>query len=530
MMFKRRSFLILLACLLFVLQIDVHAAEVGQTAKVQDVLLVYDNELLALAHENVAAIADILTYMGYSTRYSTINESKGILNKFTHIVYYHESNHIEQSFLIELSKLRNKIMVVGGGDTTDLLRILKLPFNCTSLESTRAQLSYSFDGEKQLSMFTKSQHVSLLTGAFAYSKGTIMTGNLSASLCVRSARFSNLAVFDSRSALLKAILTQQLALWKWPYENAPNSFAQYIVFDEVYPFYNTQKMMKVIDMMKKLGVPYAITVMPIYQNGEYPAMKHFCEVLRYAQANGAAIFLKAPITNTKKPILEDTNKRISIAFSAYCSYGVYPIALEAPNNWLHEKLGQDILRRFRTIVLIPDQKENSWSVKDSYNTIHSDGHQIIAPALTVGDIEDNLINAYSTALFLNIDTDINDLQALIKKIQKSKVSLKNLWASSHSVYTQDKVLSYKDNILTINGEVQALDFTPFKYDMTYQYNRGIIGRMTDSFNRENKRLLFIVCGISILFIIFIGIARYQNRKKFLYNSDSDEDLGEEDRK
>jgi len=528
-MFKRMCYFVLAICVLFVFQIDIHAAEITQDVEARDVLLVYDNELLDLTHENVAAIADILTYMGYSTHYSTIKESKGILNNFTHIVYYHESDFIEQSFLDELSRLDNKIMVVGGGDVSSLLKILKLPFTCTSIESTRVQLSYYLDGKKEISMFAKSQRVSLLKGDFPYSSGTIMVGNQSTTLCVRSERFSNIAIFDSKSALLKAILTQQITLWKWPYENAPNIFAQYIVFDEVYPFFNTQKMMNVISMMKKLGVPYAITVMPIYQNGEYPAMKHFCEVLRYAQANGAAIFLKAPIMNTNKPILEDINKRISIAFTAYSSYGVYPIALEAPNNWIHEKMGQDILRRFRTIVLTLDQKENSWSGKAVYNTIYSDGHQIIAPALSVGDIEDNLISAYPTALFLDINTNIDDLRTQIKKIQESTVPLKNLWASSHSVYTEDKTLSYKDDILTINGEVQSLEFVPFKYNIEYQYNRGIIGRMADSFARENKKLLFIVFGISILFIFFIGIARYQNRKKFLYKSDSNDDLGEENR-
>ncbi len=518
MMFKKICLFMAAIFILFVFQIDVFA-DVGQDVEARDVLLVYDNDSVSSAHENVAAIADILTYMGYSTCYSTINESKGVLYKYTHIVYYHESKHIEKSFLDEFGKLKNKIMVVGGGDSTELLKILKLPFTCTSLESTTAQLTYSIDGEKELSMFAKSQYSSLLQGAFSYSKGTIMIGDQSAPLCVRSDRFSNIAVFDSKSDLLKAILAQQLALWKWPYDNAPNSFAQYIVFDDVYPFINTQKMMNVIDMMKKIGVPYAITVTPIYQNGEYPAMKHFCEVLRYAQANGAAIFLKAPIINTNKPTLEDINKRISTAFSTYCSYGVYPIALEAPNNWIHEKMGLDILRRFRTIILTQDENENSWSSKDHYNTIYSDGHQIIAPALTVGEIKDNLVSAYPTALFLSMDTDIDDLKVQISKSQESSVPLKSLWASTHSVYTQDKVLSYKDSILTINGEVKSLEFTPFKYVTDYQYNRGVIGRMADSFNRENKKLLFIVCGISILFIIFIGIARYQNKKKFLYNED-----------
>jgi len=419
-------------------------------------------------------------------------------------------------------------MVIGGGDVTSLLRTLQLPLTCTSIENTTAQLTYSFDEVKQLSMFAKSQRTLLVQGDFSYSNGTMIADGQSGPMCMSKGRFSNIAMFDSNKPLLKAIFTKQLALWKWPYDNAPNSFAQYIIFDDVYPFSNTEKMMDVINMMKEMGIPYAITAMPIYQNGEFPAMKHFCEVLRYAQANGAAIFLKAPIMNTNKPTVEDINNKISIAFTAYCSYGIYPIAIEAPNNWIHEKMGQDILRLFRTVVLTPDQKANSWSGKDRYNTIYADGHQFIVPTLTVGGSGDNLVSSHPTASFLSMDTDIDDLREQLKKIQESIVPLKSLWSSSHAVYTDDKVLIYKDNILTINGEVQSLDFIPFKYDVAFQYNRGIIGRLAESFDRENQKLLFVVCGISILFMIFIGIARHQNRKKFLFKSDSKEDLGEGD--
>jgi hypothetical protein len=517
-MFKRICLFLLAALMLFSVQKNVLAREVSTDIESRDVLFMYDDELSEQAHENVAAIADILTYMGYSTYYCTVSESKGILDSFTHIIFYHEGNSIEQSFLDELGKLNNKIMVVGGGDIAGLLEALKLPLTYDKKENAISQITYSFNEEKQISMFIKTQNSIMLKGNFSYSRGTVTTEGQSASLCIRKGRLSNIAVFDSSNDMLKSILIEQISLWKWPYDNEPNTYPQYVIFDEVYPFSDTGKMMKVIDTMKKSGIPFVITVMPVYQNGEYPAMKHFCEVLSYAQANGAAIILKAPIINTDKPSLEDINKKISIAFSAYCSYGVYPIGIEAPNNWIHKKMGQDILRNFSTVVLTPDKNDNSWSDKDRYNSIYSDGHQIIAPAF--GDIGDNVITAYPTALFLSMDTDINDLQVQIEKLLNSAVPLKSLWLSPHSVYTSgNKYLSYNDNILTVNGKVQSLEFVPFKYDADFQYNRGIIGRMSDSIERENKKLLLLVIAISLLFIIFIVIARNQNRKRFLYKSE-----------
>lgn len=529
MMFKKWCAGILTVSLILISGNNVFSDQKVQNTLPKDIMLIYDDQLTEKGHDNVAAIADILTYMGYGTPYSTISKSIGRLKGHTHILLYHESGNLEEQFVNELRDSGGKIMMVGGGDPSPILGALKLPIKAKNLEATTAQLTYTLSSGRDISGLFNLSQIAILQGTFQKNAGEITAGEMTAPVFASMGRFSTIAAFDSGSDVMKAILAEQVTYWKWPYKNVPAVYAQYIIFDEIYPFMEPQKLMEAAQLMRELGVPYAITVMPIYQNGEYPSMKHFCEVLRYAQANGAAIFLKAPVMNTNTPKVEDINKRISIAFSAYTSYGIYPIALEVPNNWIHEKLGQDVMRRFRTVVLTADTVKSNWTDAGGYNTVYSDGHQFIAPALTSGESGGNMVNAYSTAVFLSIENSIEDIGQQVKKIQQSNIAVKSLWSSSHSVYTEDAVLTSRNNVITLNDRPRTLEFVPFEYEGSFNYNRGIIGQMTEAIARENRRLLILVSVISITFLIFIGIARYHNRKKFLYRDDSNRPWDEEDK-
>ena len=73
-------------------------------------------------------------------------------------------------------------------------------------------------------------------------------------------------------------------------------------------------------------------------------MKRFCEVLRYAQSRGAGIVMHVPQVTLVNVTVEELQENIANAYSAYSRYGVYPLAIEAPDVWLMSEKGQDVLR------------------------------------------------------------------------------------------------------------------------------------------------------------------------------------------
>lgn len=511
MMYKRICAIFFTLCLLSAYPILSTAST--QPAVTGDILFVYDDIMTQQTQSNAAAIADMLTYLGYKVCYRSANEGSSIVKNFSFILYYHNSGNIDYDFLTALKQSNVKVMAIGGGDMSSLLKALDVNLKCTNLQNTPAEVSYSFGSELQTTLTSASEKLMIISGSSSYSSGNILANGTSSPFCISQGRFCGIAAFDSGNSVLKAMLANEITNWKWPYNDKPHSYAQYVVFDDVYPYFDTDKMMQDINLMKDEGIPYVITVMPIYQNGDYPAMQHFCEVLRYAQANGAAIALHLPIINTENPTEQSLDKAINIAFSAYTNYGVYPVALELPESWINKSLGLTVTKRFRTILLTPD--ESSWSTDETNNEIYADGHQLIAPALSDGINKSSLTSSYPTAVYLNMMTDIDELRTQVKDCESSQVPLMSLWSSPQSVYTNDSVLSYDGIVLTLNKKPESLDFTPTIYVKNFNYRRGMLDNMAASITSGNQNLLIAVIIVSATFIILILFARLKNKKNFL---------------
>lgn len=522
MMCKRwiAIFLAAVSCVL----LSTVSADAAQ-ARTYDVLLVYPDTLSESSRSDVGAIADILTDLGYSVCYRSESQCESGLSEFPYILFYHGTSAADGGFLRQLDASGSKVLVVGG-PAGDVLEALHLPQQSEWRQGSVSQVT----GELELGT-TRTQLVNtpcnLLSGKFSYTSGMVVSDGENAPYCAGTGRFRCVAVFDSANSVLTAMFTRQVAQWKWPYQDEPHSYPQYVVFDNVYPYTDPNLITATADRMKALGIPYAVTVMPVYQNGEFPAMKHFCESLRYAQANGAAIVLHAPLINTAAPTVQELDRQISIAFASYSSYGVYPVALEAPGSWTHQTMGLSVLRRFRTVILTGAAGE-SWSPQEKDNAVYADGHQIIASALApVGD--PSFISSFPSAVFLNMGEDSSQLAGQLEAIRESPVGLKSLWGSSQSVYTDTQFLSYQNNSLKLQGKTVTLDYQPFSYP-AYQYNRNLFGEVSADLGKENRGLILAVLLISLLFLLFIVFARIQNRKKFLIGPQEDRQKGWNDRK
>ena len=70
--------------------------------------------------------------------------------------------------------------------------------------------------------------------------------------------------------------------------------------------------------------------------------------------------------------VEDLQENIANAYSAYSRYGVYPLAIEAPDVWLMSEKGQDVLRGWRTVFLFRSD-EALFGEKQAENTALRDG-------------------------------------------------------------------------------------------------------------------------------------------------------------
>ena len=497
-----------------------YASEVQSIPKA-DILLLYSKNISEDQVKDVASIADILTYFGYNVSYSNIENSIGQLNKFSNIIIYSVNEKENNDFINELCNSDSQVMIIGGKIIQQINDKMNLSINCQSIENYSYNITYKFSNKNEAKISDDTQNATLLKGKFDYTSGSLTARNINGFYCTRMGRITHIVSYNQKSDILKAIFTQEIALWMWPYKGLPHSYAQYIVFDEVYPFTDPSKLIKIADFMKNNNVPYAISVMPIYDNINFLSMKRFCEALTYIQANGGAVILHNPIIQGDKISTEDIQKKINVAFSAYTSYGVYPIAFEAPSNWMYNDIGKEIMKRFRTIVLYPSE-ESGWTTNEMNNEIYSDGHKIIAPALSMGNDSSNFVKFHSTAVYVDINDNIDELSGKIEAIKSSEISVNSMWSLGQAVYTDNKALLYENSILTLQGKIVKLEYVPFEYDEKSNLKKSSITNMTEIIAQNNKLLLLGIMVAITIFIALIFIARYRNRKKFFYNNEKTE--------
>jgi uncharacterized protein YdaL len=486
-----------------------------------DILLLYSKNITEEQVKDVASIADILTYMGYKVSYSNIENSIGKLGEFSNVIIYSTNEKENNDFINELCSSNNKVMIIGGKIIQQIRDKLKLSVTCKNIIDYRYNVAYDFSKNNSVEVSNNDKDSIILEGDVSYKSGRVTGKNIDGFFCTRVDKFTHMVTYNAKSDILKAILTQEIALWMWPYKGLPHSYAQYVVFDEVYPFTNPDKLMKIADFMRKNNIPYAISAMPIYENTNFLSMKRFCEVLTYMQANGGAVILHYPIIQSDEMTASDIQKKINTALSAYTAYGVYPIALEAPNNWMYSDVGKEIMRRFRTIVL-KNSEENGWTTNEMNNGIYSDGHNIISQALTNGDDSASIIKYHSSAVYLDVNEDMEELTKKIQAIKNSEISVNSMWALGQAVYTDKIAIVYENSILKLQGNVVQLEYIPFEYDDKLNYKKNGFDNLKEVMAQNNRILLAGIFISIIIFISFILIARYKNHKKFFYSDDQGE--------
>lgn len=482
----------------------------------KDILIVYDNGLSNDGQKNINSIVKVMVYLGYNVSSRNVDEAIEELKNYSHVIIYNERENMNNDFIMGLNSNKNKFLLIGGKSINQIIQTLKLPINYEKIENYAADINYKVSEEKEITGSIGVQNITLVSGKLDYVNGKVNVNNINGNYCVRSGDFTNISVYDENNDLLKTIFAKEIRLWMKGENATEEEYYKYIVFDEIYPFMSPDKLLKIVEMMKEQKVPYILSVMPIYNNGEYPAMKKFCEILTYAQANGATVILNYPIIQTEKMDKNEIQEKINIALMTYNKYGVYPVAFEVPDTWFYNETFLEMMKAFKSVIVKKDIKNQELISKENINISLSD-HKII------GENDFNNIKLYDTAEYLDCNKDIEELKKQVGKMKQNNNVFGNLWSFSQEVYTDKEMLKYENNIIEVQGKEVSLNYIPYEYEEKFNYNRNVISNMVESMKKSNQVLLTIVLLTTIIFIGFILIARHKLHKKFFYEEDTSDE-------
>lgn len=496
-----------------------------------DILIIYSDGSDKDTLDTVYDMVELLTYQGFKLSYGSASESKDQLDKFSYIICYDLTSYPED-FTEKLNRYEKQgsgldqggsphILFVGNGFLKHYLDAADRGDEYERITSTTGIIHYTFDGLDRQTGLVKDEFFLFLKDAGSR-RGSLLVDGKSGYMCGSSGALTHIPAADLNNRLVKAIFIKEAARWKWPFHGEPNIFAQYIVINKVYPYQDPDKLLEVVKLLADKKTPFVISVMPMYVNGDYPAMTRFCEILRYAQAHGGAVIINAPINQMTSFQKDTVVEYLGQALEIYNKQGVYPLALEVPRNWLFNEDTIEVMSHFKTIVT-SEEKDSYIEPSDRMvNEVYKDGHQWIGSSVALDDLGTSYVSAYSTAVPVSLEEDMAEILKVVNACRNSSIPLKSLWDMDHSYWTEKDLMTYNGHSLVLNGKKKDLSFVPGTYGEKYNYRRNMLQRFSRDLTSQNRMLIVMVGITSLLFLLFIFLARYNNRRNYFLGRSKEE--------
>ncbi|MFT8340426.1 MAG: DUF2334 domain-containing protein [Clostridium beijerinckii] len=289
----------------------------------------------------------------------------------------------------------------------------------------------------------------------------------------------------------------------------------YLYLDNVTPFNDLNNLISEIDYLKDKGIKFFIEAAPVFVNEDLKAMGRFSEALRYAQANGGKVILKFPIINSKGVNGTDTGGKIigdklKEAFKNYTNYWIYPVGINADEEFLYREDLKNILESTDTLFLNYNEDIN----------IDIDNYEIKAYTNFIQKVDlDDYINnekiSSKNAIKIESNCNLEEFKNNVDKVLSREINLIPSNKISSYIKFGSEIKNDYGRVFLNNQEV-----TQNRFINAEEYENAV----NKTINKENpikedltltNRRLEIFSGVAL--IIFIGIliiSRNIERKRF----------------
>lgn len=279
----------------------------------------------------------------------------------------------------------------------------------------------------------------------------------------------------------------------------------YLLIDEVYPIIDIQGFIDKINFLYNQGIPFICSVMPVYENQDFDAMKRFCDVLRYAQSKGGKIILHSSVITDPSASGKVVQDKMGLAQSIYIKYGVYPLAIDVPDSFLYKEDYKSLvhsssnifIERDKDIGIIDFQKYSLQGFNNVINKLQVYSNYNYKPSQIV----------YNTAFSINADLDISTFKSKVENI------------INNGIYFNDP--EYLDSDITLGGiDIKSKNDDVFLNDKLVNEKGNSPKRNSNTkteavdISSENKSITkatIVICG---LFLIIVLISVRIERRKF----------------
>lgn len=477
------------------------------------ILVVYPEEMdRRTGPDNLSSLAQVLLSLRYTADYVEAAKAAEAIGRYENVIWFAASDSKRMDPAV-LKGYTGRLLALGQGTGLEAFGI----YPRTDMpQDAGAVAEYTFIDDYAFRSSVLLMNPSVVPDA-VYSAGWLNASGQTAPLTSGRDGVYYIPLMDYTENFAKAVLMQEIAQWLWPYESRMHTYTEHLVLSELYPFSDLYRLRDLVQYMVDQKMNFVLSVMPIYDHADYPAMQQFCEVLRFAQANGGAVVLHAPIVQNGIDA-ETLSAKLTEAIKNYLNHDVYLLGMEIPSEWLFREDLRSIVGRNKTIFLSEMDAFASHAVSEyrleQYINL---GSQQIAPAIRLDELGVSHLARCSSAVYLNMgDTEDKDLYAAIDAVKNAPIPMQSLWDMEETVYADEgQYLIWDKNTLTVNGEQRFNVYTPRETDENFNYRRDVYYRFVANLTQQNYYLIGLSTVVLIVFLALGRRSRKQMHKRFL---------------
>lgn len=501
---------VLLLLIIFGLAIPVQAQAVNHEPP-PSVLIVYDS--LGVGTEqagNVEALKRLLAAFSVRVTVQSIDSyTAGTLDSYSKLIEIHNRSDLMgemNEYSADLQSYKGDVLYIGEMPRNKLLHSLGLQVKAVE---KIADLAIGPFIEKSIHL--SSVLDSTLPGIQRY--GSLKIQDKSYPYAIRKGKYAYVP-FMKKDTLSEIVLPYILKDWLQEEEQGH----YYLVFKEIYPFSDLLLLEHMSDQLYEAGIPFIVSVHPVFSNDDYPAMKRYINTLKYIQSRNGTILVESPVVATT---IQDLDRSLYHQMEHFIDVlaeaGVVPLGMGAEMYWSYdEHYVAEGMAFFDSVVLFPDKRPVHKEERNSSAAFMSSLYSVDSAFLKRYLTEDRLVESLpmDTAITYDFMQEEDELEDLMDRLRNSWITFDDYKNGVHRVKTDNNELISENGSLVLNGVNLGIQASHVETSSDYEYKQKEQKSFETWFTVQNKIFIIIILITLFVFSGFLIIGYRMYKRKF----------------
>lgn len=505
-----KTLILFLAALLMLPPSWAQAAE----QKPAHVLLIYDSLAKGTSREgNIEALQRLLASYGTKVTLTTFNSyKKGTLQQYTNVIGIGNADDlaiISQEYISDFQTFEGSYLHIGAHIPEKVKTQLDIQTRTEDKETVLLSIGQFSQPSLPVHNITRIVQAS----GTAYGSISSAGGDKQSPYAVRDDRLAYIPYFEQGNL---SELAMAFLLKDWLHADGQKH--TYLIFKEVYPFSDLRRLEQLADKLYDAGIPFIVSIRPVFSNTDYPAMKRYLETLKYVQARNGSILVNAPVVASAISQNDQNLKAQMESFvDVLADNGIAPLGMGAEMYWSYDrKYTADAMGFFNSGILFPNEKLMYKSRSDSSEPFTSSMYSLKMSFLKQFKRSGKALGEFPMNMAITYDffKDKTQLDQAVQELVDSWITFADYKYGYHEVRTKANTISSRNGSLLINGHNVDLNNSVKSISSDYTYRQEEQKSFTALFNVQNKIFITFILMTLIAFGIFIIIGHRLYKRKY----------------